>query len=189
MSELSDIEGADLGFAAYVPELGAARPRRPIDVRSGTARDFRGILAVQHESARPAMKPWSLDEILRDPQRVLLVALEGDTVVGWSKTHYWSRGDGMAGAGHYLAGVTVSPTRRRTGIADALTAGRLEWIRNRASEAWYVANAMNLASIDLHRRWGFEEVARSSSFHGTEFAGGTGILFHLAIEGARIEPR
>jgi aminoglycoside 6'-N-acetyltransferase I len=134
------------------------------------------------------MEPWLLDRILHDPNRQLLVALVDDIVVGWAKTHYWARGDGTARAGHYLGGITVAPSHRRKGIADALTARRLEWIRERAADAWYIVNASNLASIDLHKRWGFEEVARSSSFHGTEFAGGTGILFHAALEKDPTEP-
>ena len=185
---MAGTEGANPGFADYVPESAAAAPRRPIHVRGATVLDFNGILAVQTESARPTMEPWLLEGILHDPNRLLLVALDDDIVVGWAKTHYWPRGDGTAGAGHYLGGVTVAPRHRRKGIADALTARRLKWIRNRAADAWYIASASNLASIALHKRWGFEEVARSSSFHGTEFTGGTGILFHAAIENDPIVP-
>ena len=37
---------------------------------------------------------------------------------------------------------------------------RLEWLRTRASEAYYFANSSNLASIDLHAAFGFQAVAR-----------------------------
>jgi aminoglycoside 6'-N-acetyltransferase I len=183
VSELAGTDIGCLGFADYAPELTAVSPRVPVHVRGATDLDFNGIISVQADSARPPIEPKLLEKILRDTSRVLFVALEGNIVVGWAKTHYWPRGVGSACAGHYLGGVTVAPSHRRQGVADALTAARLEWIRYRSADAWYIVNANNLASIDLHKRWGFEEVARSSRFHSTEFTGGTGILFHTVIDG------
>ena len=52
----------------------------------------------------------------------------------------------------------------------------MSWIARRAPCAWYVVNAQNLASIDLHRAWNFEEVARSEMFHSARFSGGMGVL-------------
>jgi ribosomal protein S18 acetylase RimI-like enzyme len=188
VTELADAEGGSLGFADYLPESTAAGPRPPIHIRTATALDFSGILAVQAESARPSIEPWLLNEIVHNPIRLLLVALDDGVVVGWAKTHHWPMSDGIAGAGHYLGGVTVAPGHRRKGIANALTARRLEWIGNRARDAWFIVNATNLASIELHRRWGFEEEARNSSFHGIKFTGGTGILFHASIKNDLVEP-
>jgi hypothetical protein len=62
-----------------------------------------------------------------------------------------------------------------------LTDKRLRWIGERAREAWFFANARNQASIDLHRRFGFEEVSRSFSFPGLAFDGGEGILFRVRL--------
>ncbi|MGO4589340.1 GNAT family N-acetyltransferase [Paenarthrobacter sp. 2TAF44] len=121
---------------------------------------------------------------IRDSHRLVLVAEAppdmprdgGSAVVGWSKTHYWDYSDGHAPAGHYLGGITVAPHFRRQGVAAALTEARLEWIWERADTAWYVVNSRNQASLALHQRWGFEEVARGPGFHTVTFDGGEGLL-------------
>jgi len=43
---------------------------------------------------------------------------------------------------------------------------------------WSVVNARNGASLDLHARHGFVEVARAAAFAGITFTGGTGLLLH-----------
>jgi aminoglycoside 6'-N-acetyltransferase I len=167
-------------FADYEPTPTNNEPIDSLCVRTATVFDLGGVALVQANSARPAAKTGALEQVILDRDRELLVALEGDTIIGWAKTHHWSYSDGPAGAGHYLGGVTVDPSYRRHGVAGALTAARLEWIWERSADAWYVANSQNLASIDLHRHWGFEEVARRASFHTTHFSGGEGILFRAA---------
>ena len=151
-----------------------------IRIRSATINDLLGIMRVQADAERPAATTSALEQAISDPEREVVVATMGSMVVGWAKTHYWDHGDGPAAAGHYLGGVTVAPDSRRQGVADALTAARLEWISQRATQAWYVVNAKNMPSMDLHRRWGFYEVARSDRFHSTNFSGGEGILFCAA---------
>ena len=81
--------------------------------------------------------------------------------------------------GYYLTGIFVRRDERRRGIGAALTQARLDWIGERAAEAWFFANARNAASIELHRRFGFEEITRHFSFPGLLFEGGEGILFRL----------
>lgn len=55
--------------------------------------------------------------------------------------------------------------------------------------AYYVVNATNLASIALHRRCGFLEIARAASFHTVGFNGGVGLLLrappHVSLSGRR----
>ena len=104
----------------------------------------------------------------------------GPDVVGWAKTHHWDYGDGPALPGHYLGGVTVRPDFRRRGIATELTGARLQWIWERAHRAWYVVNARNQASLAMHRKWGFREVARGPRFHSVKFDGGEGVLLLAA---------
>ncbi|MCO4262536.1 GNAT family N-acetyltransferase [Pseudarthrobacter sp. MDT3-26] len=96
---------------------------------------------------------------------------------------YWDDDDGPAPSGHYLAGVTVLPAWRRRGVGAALTEARLRWVWARASEAWYVVNADNLVSIELHRRWNFTEMARGPRFHTTTFTGGLSLLMCAAAPG------
>jgi len=44
-----------------------------------------------------------------------------------------------------------------------------------------VVNPANRASIDLHRRWSFEEVLRADRLTGVEFTGGIGILMRATL--------
>lgn len=129
---------------------------------------------------------------VEDPDACVLVAEvetdSGTAVVGWGKTSLVTDQLGPAGpapSGHYLGGVTVKPSWRRRGIAVALTDARLRWIADRADEAYYVVNATNLASIDLHQRWGFVEVARGPDFAGVSFEGGVGLLMRADVVGLR----
>jgi hypothetical protein len=55
------------------------------------------------------------------------------------------------------------------------------WISERASEAFYFANALNRPSIDLHARLGFVELTRDFSIPGASFVGGCGILFRAEL--------
>lgn len=119
-----------------------------------------------------------------DPDRHIVVAVAEGSVIGWAKTHLWDHSNGAAPSGHYLGGVTVLPRWRRQGIAVALTEVRLEWISERAENAWYVVNARNEASIQLHRRWNFAEVARGLKFHTTTFEGGVGVLMWASCKGS-----
>jgi aminoglycoside 6'-N-acetyltransferase I len=112
-----------------------------------------------------------------DPGRLVLVVEVDGKVVGWAKTHHYDEASDSAPAGHYLGGVNVHPDFQRRGIGSALTRARLDWIWDRAPDAWFVTNARNVASIELHARLGFTEIARANEFHGTTFEGGVGILF------------
>lgn len=166
-------------FAPYCPDQrGHVAPgvvvREAADVEAGT---------IAHLESRVRGTTSSVEAMaaaIADPSRLVVVAVAGETVVGWAKTHYWDRADGSAEVGHYLGGVTVEPRWRRRGLARALTSTRMQWIGQRAAVAWYFVNAQNLASIDLHRAWGFEEVARAGSFHGVLFSGGVGVLLRAA---------
>lgn len=71
----------------------------------------------------------------------------------------------------------MRPDQRRRGIGRALTLARLEWIAARGEKAYYFANEMNRASIDLHAAVGFVELTRDFQHPGAQFSGGSGILF------------
>lgn len=158
-------------------------------IRPAAEADLPGIVAVDLAAARtsPANARRFTSNIraaVADPGRLVLVAElppgvptnGGAAVVGWAKTHLWDFADGPAPAGHYLAGVTVLPDFRRRGLAGDLTEARLTWIWGKADHAWYVVNARNQASLTLHRKWGFREVARGPGFHTVTFDGGEGVL-------------
>lgn len=153
-----------------------------IGIREAGLADLPAIEQIQHDAGLLQVGPVPRKAAIADPDRFVVVAEVDGCVAGWAKTHYWSDGDGVAPAGHYLGGLTVAPALRRGGIGGVLTQARLDWIWQRVPEAWFVTNARNTASIDLHRRYGFEEVARASRFHTTTFDGGVGILWRAASE-------
>jgi ribosomal protein S18 acetylase RimI-like enzyme len=122
---------------------------------------------------------------VEDPEHRLVVAEIGDAIVAYGRAGLFEPAPeapaDTAPRGYYLTGIFVHPDQRRGGIGAALTQARLEWIGERADDAWFFANARNVASIDLHRRFGFEEVTRRFSFPGLMFEGGEGILFRLRL--------
>ncbi len=77
---------------------------------------------------------------------------------------------------------------RRRGIGHALTVARLRWLSERTTRVYYVANARNEASLALHARLGFEELARGPSFHGFTFEGGEGVLCRAILPSAAPAP-
>lgn len=85
-------------------------------------------------------------------------------------------------AGWFLTGVVVAPAWRRRGAGRALTLARLEHLlAEGASEVFYIVNARNGASLDLHRALGFEVVTDNICAPGIEFSGGRGFLCRLDL--------
>ncbi len=171
-------------FAPYRPD-DERGPAPGLVLRAAAPSEAGAVVAFEARVRGTGMQMDSLVAAVDDPERAVLVAEVGGALVGWAKTHHWGWADGPAAAGHYLGGVTVDPAWRRRGIADALTRERLRWIAERATEAWYVVNAANPASIALHEAYGFQEVARAARFHTISFTGGEGILFRAGP----LEPR
>lgn len=156
----------------------------------GACVDLALVATANHGDAKDAAV-WqaAFSRDLDDPQRHLVVAAAGDRILGYARAR---RLDPEAGApsdrvppGYYLLGLFVSQDHRRRGLGTSLTVARLDWIRQRAAEAWFFANARNLASIELHERLGFREFTRDFSFPGLEFHGGEGILFRLSFRLSR----
>ncbi|MFJ4105978.1 GNAT family N-acetyltransferase [Oerskovia enterophila] len=156
--------------------------RSSIRVRPAGEDDLASIAGIERRAARGA----NLDQVrlaMADPGRFVVVATIDDAVAGWAKTHWWQYAGGPAPVGHYLRGITVDPEARRRGVGAALTQARMDWVSGRASFVCYVVNATNAASIALHRRWGFHEVARATSFHTIQFTGGSGVLLRAGLDG------
>ncbi len=122
---------------------------------------------------------------LESAVHLLVVAEVEGGIVGYGRARLFEQGpdapSDSAPSGYYLTGIFVVPEQRGKGIGTGLTRMRLDWIRQRAAEAWFFANARNTASIALHRKLGFEEVSRRFSFPGLTFDGGEGILFRLVF--------
>jgi len=129
---------------------------------------------------------------IEDPERSLVVAVSRAEIVGYARAHLFEpepdAPSNTAPRGYYLFGLFVRPDRRRTGLGAALTDARLRWISERADEAWFFTNARNTASIELHHRFGFEEITHHFSFPGLTFEGGEGILFRARLDREARQP-
>jgi ribosomal protein S18 acetylase RimI-like enzyme len=160
----------------------------PFSIRDGAGADLEECaeLARLAEPERTRGE-WreSLRRDLDSAQGLLVVAESGNAIVGYGRARLFEAAPDAppdsAPTGYYLTGVFVLPEQRAHGIATELTQARLGWIGARAHEAWYFSSARNTASIELHRRFGFEEVTRQFSFPGLTFVGGEGILFRLLL--------
>ncbi|WP_082634257.1 bifunctional GNAT family N-acetyltransferase/GrpB family protein [Arthrobacter alpinus] len=166
-------------FVNYEPDgksLGDALAPGQLVIRQAVVADIPRIVETNEQSGQDSVGLFPLAAAISDEARLVVVACADGVIVGWAKTHFWAQPDELAPAGHYLGGVSVKPEWRRRGIGTALTETRLAWIWERASTASYVVNAANLASIDMHARWGFRMAETAVKFHTTEFLGGVGLL-------------
>lgn len=116
---------------------------------------------------------------------MLLVAEIHGKIVGFAMAKYFTPPENSpkntAPEGWYLNGIIIDPQYRRMGIASRLTENRLQWLTNKTSHVFYFANAGNAASIDLHEKFGFNEITRDFIFPGVTFEGGVGILFRADL--------
>lgn len=158
----------------------------PPAIHPATIGDLDEIMDVQRSAGRGTTARFRerTAEAIEDELRHVVTARLGDRCVGWAATQFFADADGSAPAGHYLMGVTVEPEHRRAGIARALIAARIAWIRQRADTVSYFANAANTASLAAHRDWPFEEIARGPVFHGVTFTGGVGVLLTARFDGS-----
>jgi len=180
-------------YARYEPS-GKAIAERPADltVREAAQDDVESLATLTFERSGGDLcriRENLAREISEGGGRnLLLVAVTAGAVVGFGRVRFFSSQmltEGRnAPEGWYLMGVIVSREFRRLGVASELTERRLQWIAERADEAYYFANAMNQPTIDLHEKMGFRELTRDFSFPGVQFTGGAGILF--GISGLRI---
>jgi aminoglycoside 6'-N-acetyltransferase I len=156
-------------------------------IRPARADDLARIVAIERLAGRepPPRFAGIIRAAIDDPGRFVVTAGLDDEVVGWAATQHWALADGVAPAGQYLTGVTVTPSCRRRGVGRELIAARMAWIGQRADEVYFFANAGNVASLQAHRGWGFEEIARGSAFRGVSFAGGVGLLLRARLHEAR----
>lgn len=171
------------GYAAYEPHA-PGRGRLAVAVRAATPDDLDAVGRLQERAGRAGqLDPAALG----DPDRLVVVATDArGALVGWAQAHLRSAAATVADpalAGVYLGGITVDPPHRRRGVGTALTDARVRWAAGRADAVLFVVNPANRASLDLHRRWGFVEVARGPLLAGVTFDGGTGVLLRAATAG------
>lgn len=139
----------------------------------------RVVVAGRDDEGRRAVVAGQDDEV----RRAVVAAGPGpDEVVGWGMAARWT-GHEDAPDGWYVGWLVVDPRWRRRGVADRIVADLLTWTAGRSDRLYSVVNARNLASIDLHARHGFREVARAGAFAGIAFTGGVGVLLESRTAG------
>jgi ribosomal protein S18 acetylase RimI-like enzyme len=184
-------------FADYAPrEPGTPRglPPAGMSMRPAETKDLEALARLTAEREGYAYAE-AYDRRAKELQslpaadKVLLVATLEAEVIGFGRAKYTQsvqfapeEPTGPVPDGWYLTGLIIGPTWRRRGIGAALTRQRLNCIAQRAKEAYYFANSLNLASIELHRQLGFEPLQLDFRFPGCHFSGGgTGILFRCQL--------
>lgn len=184
-------------WAPYEPGRRGTADPITVDIRPATIVDCAeiAIISVERDGGKVGDAASRCERDIRDQNRLLLVAAAADGLAAFGRAGYWEPPTGapadVAPAGWYLFGVIVREPWRRRGVGLELTRRRLDWIRDRANEAFYFANARNRPSIDLHARLGFVEVTREFTFPGASFEGGVGILFRTDLGGVGLtdEPK
>ena len=125
-----------------------------------------------------------------DPEQLILTASLHGEAVGYARARYhrpppeWRQRRDVAPHGWYLTGVLIDPLVRRMGLGALLTQARLEHIFTRADEVLYFTHQENVASIELHRRIGFQELGRGLRFAGAQL-NNRHIIYHLPLSSWR----
>ena len=169
-------------FEEYRPAAHGS-PDPGVVVRRATAEDVPGMAAVartrgpQPPELDGRVAAWAVD----DERRLTVAVAPGaqPEVVGWGMVARWT-GHDDAPDGWYVAWLVVHPQWRRRGVADRLLGDLRAWTAARAERLLSVVNVQNRASLDLHARHGFREVARGAGFAGVTFTGGVGVLLASA---------
>jgi GNAT superfamily N-acetyltransferase len=148
----------DLQFADYLPHPVERHTPAAAMVAEARADDVPALALLQVRARGGSASAWAAGiQRARSGERSLVVTakVSGEAVgyanAAWLPEHPGDR----APAGYYLTGVSVDPFWRRRGIARLLTRWRMEWVRERDPVVWCFVSAVNRASLDLHREFGF----------------------------------
>lgn len=173
-------------FATYEPRLGSPEPAVRVATRAAVPTDTLALAGVM--SVRGGVVEDYLDRAERLIARlpVLLIAEVDGVAAGWCGIQRYPIMPGEDPQ-WLVAGLTVVPGQRRRGIASQLLGDCLVSVDGlvRGVPVFSVVNAGNRASVDLHAKLGFIEVARAGAFAGIEFTGGEGVLLRRLALSAR----
>ncbi len=189
-------------FEDYAPDAHGT-PHRRLVVRPAVSGDVPALAAVARtRGPQPAPFDGRLAAWVGDDERRVIVAglrdergqadddrpvagasgayadvLVGgaERVAGWAMAARWT-GHDDAPDGWYVSWLVVDPSWRRQGVASVLLDDLLTWTSARGGALFSLVNAQNRASLDLHVRLGFREIARAGAFAGVTFTGGAGLL-------------
>jgi ribosomal protein S18 acetylase RimI-like enzyme len=169
-------------FAEYAPDAGRRPKPASLHVREATNADVEGCVDIITSLNGDDRVGWQamFERSLAAEDHALFVADIDGEIAGYARIvdHRVAEDAPLnaAPAGFYLMGLAVGVPWRRRGLAEAVTRARLSWAWSRTDRVFYFASLQNPASLDLHRRLGFEEVTRDFSVPGVDFAGGVGVL-------------
>lgn len=172
-----------LYFAPYDPDAHGT-PLPGVTVRRATSADVGACAELLSLRETGDACSWAnrLTRWIDDGEPIFVAEHEG-RVVGYARLS-WQTPEALGGYGapdgYYLSGMIVHPDHWRRGIGRALTLARSAWVRERGERAYFVVNATNHASMDLHRELGYRELTRDFEFPGICFSGGEGVLFGSA---------
>ena len=162
------------------------RPARADDAEAITA-----LTCARHDLDPEVVRPrivGELDGLARGEPWCVFVAEIGHHLVGFARGRRLEHArDGLPlvlPEGWYLTGVIVDPAWRRRGLGEVLTAARLEWLRRRTDAAYYVASRLNQASIALHERFGFHEIARGFDYPRADLPPERSVAYELMLPSA-----
>jgi ribosomal protein S18 acetylase RimI-like enzyme len=175
------------GFASYDPAATRRPTQTAVAVRAAAPGDLAvcAQLIVSRTGGSADERRERLLADLRAPDRYAAVASAAGQVVGYGGVIRHERSaehpPDTAPSGYYLIGLIVAPEWRRHGIGDLLTLDRMRWTAERADTIWCFANVANQAILDLHRRFGFEEVTRDFSFPNAPLRPGSAVLLRASL--------
>ena len=170
-------------------------PARPDGVRHGVECVRVATPADADAVARLSADRDGLDfEEIREPvARSLAVEANSDTacvlvaevdgsVMGYGRARYLTHADGVPEAlpeGWYLCGVVVHTDHRRRGLGAALTAARVEHLRDRTNAIHFVTSRKNRVSIAMHEQFGFEQFAEGFDYPKTRLTSEWSLAYRL----------
>lgn len=130
-----------------------------VAVRRGRQEDLGAIVAIEEASFAEAWRPGTFASALLSEDMVVLVATEGEVVVGYAVVVI---GDREA----ELANLAVSAARRGHGTGEALLGRVLKILRDRGvALASLAVRASNTGAARLYRRFGFREIGRHAGYY------------------------
>lgn len=170
-------------FAEFFPGQ-YGDPLGDMRVRQAASSDASTVAAVMASRGGSVESHLGAAERLVDRAPVVLLAecsCDGHVrAIGWSgavRTPLEQNGP----LAWVIAGLTVCPGYRRSGVGAHLVGAVTDEVARKDPGAllYSIINVRNRASIALHRKAGFVEVACRKTFAGITFDGGIGVLLSV----------
>ena len=131
--------------------------KAPIRIRAAALRDVEALAEIDRRSFRHEGEIFDaarIRRLLANPRAIAIVAVRGDTILGWAVGLARRSARGLHGR---LYGVAVDPEARGLGLGRTLTERVLATLRRRGCRRMALeARLGNLVAIALYESLGFE---------------------------------